>query len=381
MMLFLAAWVGHAAWLLVAINVLYSRPYPKTLLKLARLIDGVLVFAFPFALAALAGFDLGEVLADPRRHPLLFGYLCICWTMFFVAIPVATLRRWLRRPPPHSIGHQSRVVDVAKALGHKPAGDGKYRRVAVLPGNQVFQVELTERTLQFPHLPPVWDGLTILHLTDLHFCGTPDRVYYEHVLAESLVGGTPDLVALTGDLVDSDSHYRWLLRLFGRLKWNESALAILGNHDFWHEPDRLRRRLRKCGFEVLGNGWATVMIRGEPLLAIGHEGPWFRPEPDLTGCPEGVFRLCLSHTPDNIGWARRHRIDLMLSGHNHGGQIRLPVFGPLFVPSWYSRRYDGGLYFEPPTLLHVCRGLSGKQPLRYNCRPEVTRLTLRRTPR
>jgi predicted MPP superfamily phosphohydrolase len=76
-------------------------------------------------------------------------------------------------------------------------------------------------------------------------------------------------------------------------------------------------------------------------------------------------------------WARRHQIDLMLAGHNHGGQIRLPLIGSILVPSRFSRRYDCGTFFEPPTLLHVSRGLGGQHPLRYNCRPEVTRITLR----
>jgi predicted MPP superfamily phosphohydrolase len=113
-------------------------------------------------------------------------------------------------------------------------------------------------------------------------------------------------------------------------------------------------------------------------VVIGHEGPWLRPAPDLSDCPEGPFRLCLSHTPDNLRWARRAGIDLMLSGHVHGGQIRFPVFGSVLVPSLYGRRYDCGTFDAAPTLLHVSRGLSGEHPLRYGCRPEVTLFTLRR---
>ncbi len=79
---------------------------------------------------------------------------------------------------------------------------------------------------------------------------------------------------------------------------------------------------------------------------IGHEGPWFKPIADLAGCPDNVFRLLLSHTPDNISWARRHAIDLMLAGHVHGGQIRLPLIGSLFVPSRYSRKYDCGTFYK-----------------------------------
>ena len=67
----------------------------------------------------------------------------------------------------------------------------------------------------------------------------------------------------------------------------------------------------------------------------------------------------------------------MLSGHNHGGQIRLPLLGSIFVPSRYGRRFDAGTFEEPPTVLHVSRGLAGQHPLRINCRPEVTRLVLR----
>ena len=76
-------------------------------------------------------------------------------------------------------------------------------------------------------------------------------------------------------------------------------------------------------------------------------------------------------------WARCNQIDLMLAGHNHGGQVRFPVIGSVLVPSRYSRRYDCGLFDEPPTVLHVIRGLSGQHPLRYNCRPEVAKLVLR----
>jgi len=165
--------------------------------------------------------------------------------------------------------------------------------------------------------------------------------------------------------------------LLGRLKSRHGAFAILGNHDLWFEPPRLRRRLGRAGMRVLGNGWVQMEVRGEPLVAIGHEGPWFGPPPDLSACPAGPFRLCLSHTPDNVPWARRHGIDLMLAGHVHGGQIRFPLIGSVLVPSRYSRRYDCGTFDEPPTVLHVSRGLSGDHPLRYNCRPEMTKLILR----
>jgi predicted MPP superfamily phosphohydrolase len=85
----------------------------------------------------------------------------------------------------------------------------------------------------------------------------------------------------------------------------------------------------------------------------------------------------LSHTPDNFAWACRHNVDLMLSGHNHGGQIKLPLFGPVYSPSRFGCRYADGVFWKSPTLMHVSRGLAGKHPLRWRCRPEVTRIVLR----
>jgi predicted MPP superfamily phosphohydrolase len=283
----------------------------------------------------------------------------------------------MRREPTQVVECRGRVEDVAKRLGGKPVGDGKQWRLACLPGNQCFQVEFRELTLRLLRLPPAWDGLTILHLTDLHLCGTPGRPFYQQVFDLCLGAGEPDLVAITGDVVDSFHHHRWIVPLLGRLRWRVGAFAVLGNHDKYHDPALVRRRLQRINITVLGNAWQQIDVHGEPLVVIGQEMPWFRPGPDLSDCPRGPFRLCLSHTPDMIGWARRQQVDLMLAGHVHGGQIRVPVLGSLFVPSRKSRRYDCGTFFEPPTLMYVSRGLAGREPLRYNCRPEVTRITLR----
>ena len=88
------------------------------------------------------------------------------------------------------------------------------------------------------------------------------------------------------------------------------------------------------------------------------------------------FRLLLSHTPDYFGWAREQKVDLMLAGHNHGGQIVLPVVGPVFAPSRYGVRYASGAFWSEPTLLYVSRGLGGRHPIRLNCPPELTRIVL-----
>jgi hypothetical protein len=251
-----------------------------------------------------------------------------------------------------------------------------------LPFNDIFRVDFTDYSLALPDLPPAWEGLTILLLSDLHFHGTPSRAFFERVMGEiETRWPVPDLVCLAGDFVDTDHHVKWIGPLLGRLAAREAKLAILGNHDQHHHPDRIRAELAAAGYRVLSNPTAgphVIHIRGLPCALIGHEGPWFRPDPVLADLLEGTFRLCLSHTPDHFYWGRANHIDLMLCGHVHGGQIRLPLIGSIFVPSMYGRRFDTGVFASGGTAMVVGRGLSGKEPLRFRCRPQVIRLTLTR---
>ncbi len=374
--LFLGACLGHAVLMISALNCLYGTALPHKVLSVTRKLDGLVVLAGPVVFWFAFGFNQGMATVPGTEHPLVYAYFMVCWVLGLGVFPLLTVLRLRRRLPVALLKNDTETVDVAKVLGYKPAGTGKHRRLACLPGNQVFQVDFAERTLRLPRLPPAWDGLKVLHLSDLHLCGTPDRPFYRYVM-DRCRDWDPDLVAVTGDVVDSDTHYRWIIPVLGRLRWRIAAFAILGNHDALRDVPVIRRRLRRLGMHVLGNRWEQIQVRGEPLVVIGHEGPWFTPAPDLSACPPDVFRLCLSHTPDNIAWARRNAIDLVLAGHVHGGQIRFPVVGSVFVPSRYSRKYDCGTFDEPPTLMHVSRGLAGQHPLRFNCRPEVTLLVLR----
>ena len=376
-LLLLAACIGHVALLILSHNWWYAAALSRPLNKFFRLTHAALMLAGLVLFALVLGLDpLNELNTDSLGPLLLTAYVVLCWTIAGLILPGITLLRLLRKPTRLLLSNHTRTLDVAAVLGYRPIGNGKYRHLARLPRNEVFQVDFAERTFQFEKLPRAWEGLSILHLSDLHMCGTPDREFYRQVI-DTCNEWQPDLVALTGDVIDTDRHHRWIMPLLGRLKYRIAAFAILGNHDLWRDPPLIRRRLKRIGMHVLGNGWEQIDVRGQPMLVIGNEAPWFLPAPDLSTCPPDLFRLCLSHTPDNIRWARQNRIDLMLSGHVHGGQIRFPVLGSVFVPSRYSRRYDCGIFDEPPTLLHVTRGLAGEHPLRYNCRPEVVKIVLR----
>jgi predicted MPP superfamily phosphohydrolase len=376
--LFLGACVGHTAIWVFSQNWWFGLALPHRFLGWWRNVHGLVVVGGWIFFFQTLGLHFHEVWPSESTNwwrGALALYAVLCWTIAFGLLPWSTMRRMLRRPQALAANH-TRTLDVASQLGYKPIGRGKHRLLARLPGNNVFRVDFSEKILRLPGLPSAWDGVSVLHLSDLHLSGTPDRVFFEQVMDECRAWN-PDIVVITGDYVDSEKHHRWIIPLLGRLEWRVGAVAILGNHDGWYDPFLVRRRLHRLGVEVLGNSWKQWEIHGEPLILIGNEAPWFRPAPNLIDCPEIGFRLGLSHTPDNIRWAQKNRIDLLLAGHNHGGQIRLPFIGSVLVPSRYGRRYDCGTFDEPPTVMHVSRGLGGQHPVRYGCKPEVTKLLLR----
>jgi predicted MPP superfamily phosphohydrolase len=379
-LLFALASFGNAYLLMVLVNVVYSQPYHRHFLKAFRAIMGLLIFGSPIAFLCLLGAAPWPIIANAfdtgSRLPLAI-YLLMVLAMALVVFPIVTARRALRPRPAAVVSETTVTIDVAKELGSPPFGDGESLHMAKLPFNDIFRVDFTTLTLALPDVPASWDGLTLLQISDLHFYRTPAREFYDCVVRRCLAEGAPDLLLITGDVIDDDSLIAWIEPVLKPLIDSSPAFAVLGNHDWWQDFAGVRAELRRLGVHVVSNAWEQIEIRGEKLTVVGHEGPWFHPGPDLSACPAAGFRLLLSHTPDNIRWAKRNGVSLMLSGHVHGGQVRIPLMGSIFVPSKFSRRYDMGTFYEAPTLLHVGRGLSGKEPLRFHCRPQVTRIVLK----
>ena len=188
-------------------------------------------------------------------------------------------------------------------------------------------------------------------------------------------------MAVTGDLVDKPQCLPWITEVLGRLRSRYGSYCVLGNHDLRiHDLTRFRETLprRACTtWAADGRNCASTASR------------WFWPGTNCRGslprptCGRRRVRSAGTAAADPAGpfagrdrLARRHDVDLMLAGHTHGGQIRLPLIGPIVVPVYYGVRYASGV-FRRPTLMHVSRGLSGEQALRLNCRPELTKLVLR----
>lgn len=369
---------GHCEIVVTLVNRLHALRLPGPFLKTVRHAHDVWMVAFPPLLVCYVGWSGPALLRGgswSHLSPFWQAYLSLS-ALGAVGLAFTAVRYQLRRPPAARLSNHSRTIDVAERLGRRPFGPGPYQALARAPGNDIFRVEVSQKTLRLPRLPAEWDGLSILHLSDLHFIGTLDLPFFEEVTRLS-IDEQADLVVFTGDLLDNQDLVEWLPATLGRLSAPLGCYFILGNHDWYLEPEPIRQAMVDLGWRDVSGRVETISYRGRQLTLGGSERPWMGEHPELNAAPADAFRLLLSHTPDNISWARRQKVDLMLSGHNHGGQVVLPLFGPVYSPSVYGCKYAAGLFWQPPTLLHVSRGVSGRHPLRWRCSPEVTKLILR----
>jgi uncharacterized protein len=383
-LLFVAA-VGHAAMWIAAINNIHAVGWrQKTIDFLNRVFFLCLLVPPPVIACWLLWVDVPSLLpwrvfSAPGEYSvgaMLFEvYLGICWLS--AAVAVARRLWWMVQHDASPIlrFHRSRSLGTGGIL-HSP--DHPHHAIVHLPGNQSLELDLTERGLDMPRLPPPLDGLSIVHLSDFHFTGKVGKPFFEEIVRMSN-DLEPEIVALTGDFVDKTPFIDWIPETLGRLKARYGVYYLFGNHDLRVDWRRMRQVMDGCGMHYLGSCWKVVEVRGQPVLLAGNESPWFNPAADLSGCPprsEVPFRLLLAHSPDQLSWARRGDGDLMLAGHTHGGQIRLPLIGPIFSPTRGGVQYAAGLFYAPPTILNVSRGLSAELPLRMNCSPEIIHLTL-----
>lgn len=376
----LAAISGHLELMATFVNRSHAFPIHLRPLRTIRHLDDALVVLFPVSLFWFQGVHGVDLLHGGSPLDLPVGwkmYLGLC-TGGFVGLVYSTLRWQFTRVPRELAESSERTLDLGRESPEPLTGDGPYHLLTRIPLNELLQLSVTRKTIRLRNLPEAWDGLTITHLTDLHYSGTIRRGYFERVIDEAIKLDS-DLAVFTGDLIDSTDCIDWIEPTLGRLRARLGCYSILGNHD-WDIgcPESIRQRLSDNGWIDVASRIEAVAIAGQTMLIGGSELPWMGNHPDFLEDESAEFRLFLSHTPDHIFFAREHRVDLMLSGHNHGGQIILPVIGPIFSPSRYGVRFSAGTFVRPPTVLHVSRGISAKHAWRWRCRPELAQLTLRK---
>ncbi|MDQ3703818.1 MAG: metallophosphoesterase [Chloroflexota bacterium] len=265
--------------------------------------------------------------------------------------------------------------------------DNLYMRL-VPPGlNHVFRLQVSTYTVSLNNLPPQFDGFSIVQLSDFHHGGFTSEEFVRCVVEKTL-RLSPDLVVLTGDTQTEQRDIEDIARLLAPLgEWSRrergglGVLAVLGNHDRFDEsPAHVTDALRRAGIRVLHNEHVALERQGEKLYVAGVADPWSqRADMDLAlhGIPPGSCTLLLCHVPDYLVTASRYPVALMLSGHNHGGQIKLPLIGPVLVSSRYNRRYAEGFHKLNDTLMYISNGLGGYPPIRWGARPEIARIVVR----
>ena len=256
--------------------------------------------------------------------------------------------------------------------------------VAHFWSNAKQYVPIVER-VQVPitNLPAELDGLTIAHLSDFH-CGPHVHASSLRRAAQMAQALNPDMIALTGDFVQRRTAYAAeCAEALSVLKAPLGVHAVLGNHDFWDDDRVVAAALRRNGLAPLRNESRRVQRRDLPLYVVGLDDVRFH-RADLSralrGVPAGAPMIVLVHEPDFADHAHAENVLLQLSGHSHGGQIRLPRIGALLLPSW-GRKYPMGLRRTPRGIwVYTTRGIGvAMPPVRLNCPPEVTLLTLTRT--
>jgi predicted MPP superfamily phosphohydrolase len=242
-------------------------------------------------------------------------------------------------------------------------------------------LEVTATTVRLPHLDSRFDGLTIAHISDLHFGGwmTRERMWG---VVEQVNALASDVVAITGDFVSAIREHTPadIIETLGALRASAAKVAVLGNHDHWTNARIVAQALRAAGVSVLLNQHTTVQRGDATLVLAGVDDIWERQHDlnaALAGIPAGAPVVLLAHEPDYADEAAlTGKVGLQLSGHSHGGQVRLPLVGALELPA-LGQKYDMGLYDISGMALYVTRGVGMVAPhVRFNCRPEVAQLTL-----
>lgn len=279
-------------------------------------------------------------------------------------------------------------IRVAVVLG---LGTGAYNTTR-------YNLRLETPQIHIPGLPPPFKGLKIAQLTDLH----SSFIVSEGLLRSAtrlVMEENPDVVCLTGDFVTGETKFfsssigsfnnKHLEKCISALKGLSAPMgiyAVLGNHDFWSGKEAIKAITNGFSSRLnvvwLRNRGIRLEKKGEKIDILGVDDYWESSSSvgdALRGVDKDGVRILLSHNPDINEQIEleRHRIDLVISGHTHGGQIKAPIIGAPFMPSKFGQKYLSGLVRDGLRQTYISRGVGHLMaPIRLNCPPEATVMTL-----
>jgi predicted MPP superfamily phosphohydrolase len=383
-LIYMIAMLGHVAICTMAMNRLQGSGIEyrwerivKKLIYLGAFAGGV----YP-AIAWITGFPNqdGSGLWAPLilvRSQVLgnVGYYTVVIAVLFVIGVLRVLHVWRDRCESRWSLLRRSCIDVQAELEIRLVSESAVAGWPRFSWNEAQKLEVNVKSILIDRLPAALDGMTITHFSDMHLTGKPDKLYFEFLM-ERIVSLNSDLVVVTGDIIDTPELLPWVEDLFAMIAAQGNVYYVLGNHDIRNQSgDVVRQAMASAGCIDLGGKSLIREIQGCHVLLAGNEQPWIGNAPDIP-TTKADLRLGVVHTPDLFGWGQNQGFDLILAGHAHGGQIRVPFVGPIVTPSRYGVRYASGVFYQRETTLHVTRGISGLQPIRYRCLPEVTQLQL-----
>jgi len=239
-------------------------------------------------------------------------------------------------------------------------------------------LQVVELALILPKIPPGRE-LRLVQLSDLHI--NRYNGYFRRV-AEAAMKLRPDIILLTGDYLEEQRNLSEVRSFLKLLEAPEGIFAVQGNWEYWSrlEGENLRQKFQASGVQLLINQQQQLDIRDVPLTIHGLDYPSGSENLVILEhqADPGRVNLLLSHVPEFSHHLLGSKFDLIMSGHTHGGQVRLPLLPPFYLPR-YSGNFVAGLYRVGPhqTPLYVTRGIgTSVLPIRLWCRPEITLLRL-----
>lgn len=225
-----------------------------------------------------------------------------------------------------------------------------------------------EYTIIDKEIPTGFDGIKIIHFSDIHYNRAITLKKIENVVTE-INSINPDIVVFTGDLLDkdatlSDTDYEKLASTLKKIKAKYGKYAILGNHDYEQSKDSVSKILNNSNFSYLNNDYDIIYDQNGNKIFIGGIGSIIKNDNDtnkalnyLSDKSDIDYKIILIHEPDITDEIiSNYHVNLILAGHSHGGQIRLPLIGSIYTPS-YAKKYQDEFYKLNDCNLYISYGI------------------------
>jgi predicted MPP superfamily phosphohydrolase len=231
-------------------------------------------------------------------------------------------------------------------------------------------------------LPESFNGFSIAHLSDIHFGTLVSRPFVENIV-DKTNRLKADLIACTGDYVherNTTKEIDIVWPILSKLEAKHGVYSVLGNHDHWADTQRSDYWLKRTGQNLRHK--SVSIQKGDDHIVIGGAGDLWEDtlgiDKAFSNSQDNDCRILLSHNPDSVDQAFHSKVSFVLSGHTHGGQVKVPFYGAPVLPV-RNKQYTSGVITTPKTQLFISRGIGWAiVPVRFNCFPEIALLELYR---